>query len=164
MANKKDKEKIDSESLVLKPESTPSPPMISNLPIYKPLVLKPESTPSPPVISNPPIYVSLPFFQHLFSIEKNHYHIQFLGQLAFSYFPRDFHWIPKHPQKNLAYYTNILIQTKSIHFRPIMGKNSNYLKILGNIAYFANFISEKDWGTHSQGGGGSAVYSMKIMH
>ena len=75
MANKKDKEKIDSESLVLKPESTPSPPMISNLPIYKSLVLKLESTPSPFVIYSPLIYISLPFFQHLFSIEKNHSHI-----------------------------------------------------------------------------------------
>jgi hypothetical protein len=56
MASKKDKEKIDS----------------------MPLVLKPESTPSLPVISDPPIYISLPFSQHLFAIEKNHSHINSL--------------------------------------------------------------------------------------
>ena len=29
-----------------------------------------------------------------------------------------------------------------------MRKNSNPFKIIGNIAYFVNFISEKDWETH----------------
>jgi hypothetical protein len=68
--------------------------------------------------------------------------------LALSYFPTDFHWIPEHSQKNLAYYTNILIQTKSVHFKPIFGKTSGSPKLLGNVAYFVKFISEKDWGVH----------------
>jgi hypothetical protein len=123
MASKKDKGKIDSKALVLKPESTPSLP-------------------------DPPIYISLPSSQYLFSIEKNHSHITSPRQLALSYFPPNFYWIPEHPQKNLAYYTNILIQTKSIHFKPIFCKTSDSTKLLCNIAYFVKFISEKDWRTH----------------
>ena len=71
MASKKDKEKIDSMPLV-------------------------DST-SLPVFTSPPIYIGLPFSQHLFSIKKNHSHIQSPGQLALSYFPPDFHWILEHP-------------------------------------------------------------------
>jgi hypothetical protein len=126
MACKKDKGKIDSKALVLKPEST--------------LFLL--------VTSDPPIYISLPSSQHLFSIEKNHSHIKSPGQLALSYFSPNFHWIPKHPQRNLAYYTNILIQTKFVHFKPIFCKTSYSPKLLGNIAYFVKFISKKDWGAH----------------
>jgi hypothetical protein len=72
MASKKDKEKIESQALVSKPESTSS---LSSLPIF----------------IDPPIYISLPFSQHLFYIEKNHSHIKSPKQLILSYFPPDFH-------------------------------------------------------------------------
>jgi hypothetical protein len=113
----------------------------------KALVFKPKSTLSPPslpIFTDPPIYISLPSSQNLFYIEKNHSHIKSPKQLILSYFPPNFHWIPEHPQKNLAYYTNILIQTKSVHFKPIFSKTSDSLKLFGTIANIANFISEKD--------------------
>jgi hypothetical protein len=132
MANKNDKEKIDSMPLVLKPESTPFTPSFLSLPIF----------------IDPSIYISLPFSQHLFYIEKNHSHIKSPKQLILSYFPPDFHWIPEHPQKNLVYYTNILIQTKSVHIKPIFSKTSGSPKLSGSLASITNFISEKDWGTH----------------
>jgi hypothetical protein len=68
--------------------------------------------------------------------------------LIISYFPPDFHWIPEHPQKNLIYYTNILIQAKSIHIKPIFSKTSSSPKLSGSLASIINFISEKEWGTH----------------
>jgi hypothetical protein len=132
MANKKDKEKIDySLHLVSKPEPTSSLPITYAPPIYI-----------------PPIYIRLPSFQYLFSIEKNHSYIKSPSELALSYFPPDFHWIPEHPQKNLAYYTNILIQTEFVRFNPIFSKTYYSVKLNGNIAYFVKFISEKDWGIH----------------
>jgi hypothetical protein len=132
MASKKDKEKIDSIPLVLKPESTPFTP----------------SPPFLPIFIDPPIYISLPSSQHLFYIEKNHSHIKSPKQLILSYFPPDFHWIPEHPKKNLVYYTNILIQTKSVHIKLIFSKTSGSPKLSGTLASLTNFISEKDWGTH----------------
>jgi hypothetical protein len=68
--------------------------------------------------------------------------------LILSYFPPDFHWIPEHPKKNLVYYTNILIQTKSIHIKPIFSKISDSPKLSGSLVSITNFISEKEWGTH----------------
>jgi hypothetical protein len=124
MASKKEKGNIDSKAL------------------------KPESTHFFSLIADPYVYIRLPSSQYPFSIEKNHSHIKSSGQLALSYFPPDFHWIPEHPQKNLAYYTNILIQTESVHFKPIFGKTSDSPKLLGNVAYFVKFISKKDWGVH----------------
>jgi hypothetical protein len=126
MASKKDKEKID----VLYVESSSS--MVSYV----------------PPIHLPPIYIPLLTVQYLFSIEKNHYHNKSPKELALSYFPPDFHWIPEHPQKNLDYYTNILFQTGSICFHPIYSKTSDSLIVRGNIAYFVKFIHEKDWGLH----------------
>jgi hypothetical protein len=129
MASKKHKEKIESQPLVSKPESTSS---LSSLPIF----------------IDPPIYISLPFSQHLFYMEKNHSHIKSPKQLILSYFPPDFRWIPEHPQKNLIYYTNILIQTKSIHIKPIFSKTFDSPKLSGSLVSITNFISEKEWGTH----------------
>jgi hypothetical protein len=132
MTSKKDMEKIDySLYLVSKLEST------SFLPVTY-----------TPHIHISPVYIRLPSVQSLFSIEKNHSHIKSPNELALSYFPPDFHWIPEYPQKNLAYYTNILIQTESIRFNPIFSKTSDSIKLNGNIAYFVNFISERNWGIH----------------
>jgi hypothetical protein len=96
----------------------------------------------------PSAYVIVPYYQHLFSIEMNRSHIKFPGQLALSYLPPNFHWIPEHPSKNLAYYTNILFQTKSVHFKPIYCKTSEPLRLLFHSVYFDKFIFEKDWGDH----------------
>ena len=137
MASKKDKKKIDySDSfcyLCSNPESTP---------------FSPHPASFVPPIHIPPIYICLPTIQYLFSIEKDHSLNKTPNELALSYLPPDFHWISEHPQKNLAYYTNILIQTNSIHFSPIYSKASDSLKIRGNIAHFVKIISEKDWGSH----------------
>jgi hypothetical protein len=50
----------------------------------------------------------LPYSQHLFTIEMNHASIKSPIELAHSYFPQNFHWIPEHPKKTLTFYTNIL--------------------------------------------------------
>ena len=72
----------------------------------------------------PLAYMILPFSQHLFSIEINRSSAKKSAEeLAFSYFPPKFHWIPKHPLKSLAYYSNILTQPKSLYIKPIFLSN-----------------------------------------
>jgi hypothetical protein len=89
----------------------------------------------------------VPYFEHLFTIEMNRSSIRSPSE-ALSYFPPNFHWIPEHPQKNLAFYTNILIQTKSLHFKAIYCQTSIPKKILYHSVYFDRVISKKDWGDH----------------
>jgi hypothetical protein len=60
----------------------------------------------------PSAYMPVPYFEHLFSIELNRSSIKSPNELALSYFPPNFHWIPEHTQKNLAFYTNILIHSR----------------------------------------------------
>jgi hypothetical protein len=94
LTSKKDKGKgkIDSKALVLKPKSTLDV-------LY--VVSKTDSSSSMvsyvPPIQLPPIYIPLLTVQYLFSIEKNHSHNKSPKELALSYFPLDFHWIPDHP-------------------------------------------------------------------
>jgi hypothetical protein len=171
MASKKDKEKIDSKALVLKPESaiaSSSPissvklanrfsPFSPDLPVsYSSTLITPfdpfvefSQKPRIPYIdhkkSSP--YMILPYSQHLFSIEMNRASIKSPIELAHSYFPQNFHWIPEHSKKTLAFYTNILKQTKSIHFKPFYCQ-SNPSKLIFHHAYIDNILSEKDWGTH----------------
>jgi hypothetical protein len=103
MASKKDKEKIDIDMLYVGSITKSSSSMVSYVP---PIIL-------------PPIYVPLLTVQYLFSIEKNHPQDKSPRELALSYFPPDFYWIPENLQKNLDYYTNILFQTESIRFHPM---------------------------------------------
>ena len=127
MASKKDKEKIDYSNsfcyLSSNPESTP-----------------PHPASFVPPIHIPPIYIRLPTIQYLFSIEKDHSLNKTPNELALSYFHPDFYWIPEHPQKNLAYYTNILIQTNYIRFCPIYSKATDSLKLRGNLDILSNYF------------------------
>jgi hypothetical protein len=175
MASKKDKGKgkIDSKALVLKPESTPpvtsSPistidlvnrfsPFNPDLPVsyfstlispYDPFADFPQKSRVPFIQhKKPSAYMVLPYFQHLFTIEMNRASIKSPNELAQSYFPHNFYWIPEHPKKNLTYYTNILKQTKSLHFKPIYCQTSPTKKIIFHNAYIDRVLSEKDWGDH----------------
>jgi hypothetical protein len=175
MASKKDKGKgkIDSNALVLKPKSTPpvtsSPisavdlvnrfsPFNPDLPVsysstlispYDPFVDFPQKFKVPfTEHKKPSAYMVLPYFQHLFTIEMNRASIKSPNELAQSYFPHNFHWIPEHPKKNLTYYTNILKQTKSLHFKPIYCQSSPTKKIIFHNAYIDRVLSEKDWSDH----------------
>ena len=120
MASKKGKEKMDSKTFVLKHESTiAASPAISFIAhtnrfsafnpgslvsysntlsfAYDPFVDSSQKPRTPFIkYDKPSTYGVVPYFQHLFSIEMNCAHIKFLGQLALSYFPPNFHWIPEH--------------------------------------------------------------------
>jgi hypothetical protein len=72
-----------------------------------------------PTYNKSSAYMTLPFSQHLFSIELERSKVKSASDLALSYFPKGFHWIPEHPLKSLAFYSNILSQTKSVVIKPI---------------------------------------------
>jgi hypothetical protein len=92
-------------------------------------------------------YVLLPFSQHLFSIEPERSNVKTASSLALSYFPRGFHWIYEHPFKTHSFYSNVLIQTKSVEIRPIYDQKIS-TKIIFHSIRFLKVISEKEWGGH----------------
>jgi hypothetical protein len=177
MEPKKDKRKSiltnDSKALVLKSESnvaTSASPILSldlahrfspfsfDYPVsysstlispYDPFVDASKKSRVPSIdFKKPSAYMVLPFSQHLFSIEMNRSSAKSAGELATSYFPPCFHWILEHPLKNLAYYSNILLQTKSIHIKPIFCLSTMPKKIIYYSVYINTPIFEKDWGDH----------------
>jgi hypothetical protein len=83
----------------------------------------------------PSSYVRLPYFQHLFFVEIGMTPIKEPSQLALAYFPPRFHWVPKHPLKDISYYTNILVETKLLGLKAI-SKLNMLLKLLNKPFLF----------------------------
>jgi hypothetical protein len=110
--------------------------------------LGPSIRPRMPFIKaeKPSAYIRLPFFQHLFFIEIGMAPIKDPSQLAIAYFPSRFHWVPEHPLKDISYYTTILVETKSVHFKPILDQKTG--KTLYMSVYFDKVLLLKDWGEH----------------
>jgi hypothetical protein len=126
----KPKDKGKSQALVLTSESNVSPifatklanrfaPLGTDYPIasYSSTLVTPfdpfaDVTQKPRFagtsFKKPSSYVLLPYSQYLFSIEPERSNVKTASALALSYFPRGFHWIPKHPLKTLTFYSNIL--------------------------------------------------------
>jgi hypothetical protein len=167
MAHKKDEGK--STALVLKSESPASPvfaidlanrfaPFSSEYPIsysstlatpYDPFADVSQKPRVPSTAYNKPsAYMFLPFSQHLFSIDLECSKAKSARDLALSYFPKGFHWIPEHPLKSLAFYSNILSQTKPIVIKPIFYQTSVPRKIIYSSVHFHKVIFEKEWGGH----------------
>ena len=71
---------------------------------YDPYAITPVNQPiraTFPRNSNNPQYIKKKYFQNLFWIEPNRVSISDPLNLAKSYFPARFHWIPEHKEKNL---------------------------------------------------------------
>ncbi|KAG6659871.1 hypothetical protein CIPAW_03G066400 [Carya illinoinensis] len=85
------------------------------------------------------------WFQNLFYIEKSVKTDPF--QIAFDYFPRGFHWIPKDPNKNLTYYLGILVSTGSISIKPIYCK-VDLARVIFHNCFIISVITEEEWETH----------------
>ncbi|KAK9995306.1 hypothetical protein SO802_019992 [Lithocarpus litseifolius] len=114
---------------------------------YDPYALTPVHQPVRTSFSkNTSQYVRKQYFQNLFSIEPNRSPIIDPLQLAKSYFPPEFHWIPEHGKKNLQYYSDLLRHEKSITINTIANKFDTS-KIIYHSVYIANVISEKKWGS-----------------
>ena len=95
-----------------------------------------------PKAPNASQYVKKQYFQNLFSIEPNRNSITDPFRLATSYFPPKFHWIPKHCEKDVQYYSNILRHERSITVKAIPDKN-NTTKIIYHSVFLNHIISEE---------------------
>ena len=115
---------------------------------YDPYAITPVNQPirtAFPRNSNNPQYIKKQYFQNLFCIEPNRVTISDPLKLAKSYFPPRFQWIPKHREKNLQYYSNLLRHEKSIVINTISDK-ADSSKIIYHSVYLVNIIPEEKWG------------------
>ena len=69
---------------------------------------------------NKSLYIKKPFLQHLFYIEPHLAHIKEPLALAMKVLPPKWHYIPKHPEKNIKFYRSILIQEKFARVEDII--------------------------------------------
>lgn len=85
--------------------------------------------------------------QELFIIEPCINHLTNPAEIAKTYFPPNFHFIPFHPKKSLRFYRDVLLETKSVEIKPIKDKNDPKI-ILFHSLYIHRILSQSDWGIH----------------
>ncbi|KAK9986495.1 hypothetical protein SO802_031446 [Lithocarpus litseifolius] len=61
--------------------------------------------------------------------------------------PEGWHFLPKHPEKNIKYYRHILIQEGSAKVEDIMNKEDPSV-VLYHKFNITSFVSCRDWGQH----------------
>ena len=60
--------------------------------------------------------------------------------------PEGWHFLPKHPGKNIKFYKSILIQEKSVQIENIMNKKGDPPEVLYHKLIITGFTSCQDWG------------------
>ena len=91
-------------------------------------------------------YVRKPFVQHISYIEPHLVHIKDPLALAMEVLPEGWHFLPKHPGKNIKFYKSILIQEKSALVENIMNKKGDSLVVLYHKFIITGFTNYQDWG------------------
>ena len=92
-------------------------------------------------------YVKKPFIQHISYIEPYLVHIKEPLALAMEVLPPEWHYLPKHPEKNIKFYKSILIQEKSARIENILNKGDPPV-VLYHKFIITSFVSCKEWGQH----------------
>ena len=92
-------------------------------------------------------YVKKPFIQHISYIKPHLVHIIDPLALPLEVLPQEWHFLPKHPEKNIKFYKSILIQEKSTRIENIMNKVDPSI-VLYHKFIITGFVSCKDWGRH----------------
>lgn len=92
-------------------------------------------------------YVRKPFIQHISYIEPQLVHITDSLALAMKVLPQGWHFVPKHPEKNIEFYKSIFIQEKSAQIKNIMNKTDASV-VLYHKFIITSFVNCKDWGQH----------------
>ena len=60
--------------------------------------------------------------------------------------PEGWHFLPKHPDKNIKFYKRILIQDQSAHVGNIMNKKGDPSEVLYHKFIITSFVSCESWG------------------
>ena len=92
-------------------------------------------------------YVKKPFVQHISYIEPHLVHIKDPLALAMEVLPPEWHFLPKHPEKNIKFYKSILIQEKFARIENIMNKGDPSV-VLYHKFIITDFVNCKEWGRH----------------
>ena len=72
-------------------------------------------------------------------------HIKEPLALAMEVLPPEWHYLPKHPEKNIKFYKSILIQEKSARIENILNKGDPPV-VLYHKFIITSFVSCKEWG------------------
>ena len=125
--------------------ASPAPRAINPYQVEKhfSLIQKPSSY---PVQSRSP-YVKKAFVQHISYIEPHLVHITDPLALAMEVLPPNWHFLPRHPEKNIQFYKSILSQEKSAQIENIYSKGDNPI-VLYHKFIITGFVSCKEWGQH----------------
>ena len=93
------------------------------------LIQRPSS--SYPAQSRSP-YVKKAFIQHISYIEPHLVHVTDPLALAMEVLPPNWHFLPRHPEKNIQFYKSILSQEKSAQIENIYSKGFHSRNTLGS--------------------------------
>ncbi|KAL0003268.1 hypothetical protein SO802_017049 [Lithocarpus litseifolius] len=96
---------------------------------------------------NRSLYFKKPFVQHISYIEPHLVYIKDPLALAMEVLQEGWHFLPKHPEKNIKYYRHILIQEGSARVDDIMNKGDPSI-VLYHKFIITGFVSCRDWGQH----------------
>jgi hypothetical protein len=131
----------------------PSPYHISNFPTanYVPKNITPRLTqhtqrPTQHAIQTSP-YVQKAYTANLFHVKPCHSHLRNPLDIAKSFFPPKWNFIPTHPAKSVNFYRDILKHTESVTLVPIDYQFDLEKKnIAFHNCYIRKIISLRDWG------------------
>ena len=126
--------------------ATPPPKTITPYIVEEPFgPIVPQKPSSLPPRTGRSSYVRKPFVQHISYIEPHLVHITDPLALAMEVLPLEWHFLPKHPEKNIKFYKGILTQEKSARVENVMN-NRNPSEVLYHKFIIQRFVSCKDWG------------------
>ena len=91
-------------------------------------------------------YVKKPFVQHISYIEPHLVHIKDPLALAMEVLPKGWHFLQKHPGKDIKFYKSILVQEKFAHIENIMNKKGDPSVVLYHNFIIIVFTGCQDWG------------------
>ncbi|KAL4625478.1 hypothetical protein ACB092_05G029200 [Castanea dentata] len=100
-------------------------------------------------------YVKKTFTQHIYYIEPHQVHITDPLALAMEVLPPNWHFLPKHPEKNIQFYKSILSQEKSAQIENIYSKGDpsivlyhnyyDYMDAFEKVLFFQNQKFNHSW-------------------
>ncbi|KAL0005997.1 hypothetical protein SO802_013558 [Lithocarpus litseifolius] len=114
---------------------------------FGPIQSQPQKSSQPLFRKNRSPYFKKPYIQHISYIEPHIVHIKDPLALAMEVFPEGWHFLPKHPEKNIKYYRQILIEEESARIEDIMNKRDPSA-VLYHKFIITGFINSKEWGQH----------------
>ena len=127
--------------------ASPAPRAINPYQVEKhfSLIQRPSSFPTQSRSRSP--YIKKTFVQHISYIEPHLVHIKDPLALAMEVLPPSWHFLPRHPEKNIQFYKSILSQEKSAQIENIYSKGDNPI-VLYHKFIITGFVSSKEWGQH----------------